>query len=804
MPSDIPPQLIDQPQQLKDKLDLTTRAIQEEFYEAVAGVFVMGSITKEATPTSDLDVVVVYDDGYFQKNFTEIKPKLNRIADEINRVLPEHELVLWASKNDHYRTLLPDISYLRANLPSTTDRLDAWCGLAKHTLLNYEASSHTTILGDFTVNATKLIMLNEAGELFLLSTRTLAEGITELTSGEARVRRAGINHVAKSGLRAVYAVLLRKDQQPRNSYFDIWQESLRLVSPQHHQIVTHLYEVKSGKRSDLMSTQSLLEFLRYCEMEIADAPSLEMTGLSRDRTGAEAFAFPSDLLFKTSAPVSEYCRFLGFHRSFLNSLYFLMSSEAIAWRLISAGISDLNVLDFYYEELMAVVSVASMSPGGVHLVVGRNERHEINLELGLKLLQGLAPRLQELASHYLNAEHDQFSRPWLSLQTKLARLFVVLQILSNVPDVLVSEHLIEELGKRVNSDCLSEAVLWECFLFRGIYSEAILEHFSNIALKLAQAGGVDLAQRILESVLLVNQTKEDAARELGHSDEARISFDQKLSRATQYYAVTFHRQGQFAKAKEQYLKSLALDPNNYSAIDDLTQLLLEHGPGPEMTELLEGLLAHFTTNKAEGRRQVSARFVSHAIDLKQRGNINEALTWYLHSIQVDPQYEKAHYNLALLYEKTKDLDRAEESYRKAIALNVNYTHAYVNLAMLQERKQDYDAAIGILSDAVNRGIADEKLFANLANNYLFRGELEAAKANYQKALAVNGNHADALNGMGAILLQGEKEPDLNSLVLAASYFQKALESDPTFEGAKANYYHALAKIYALPGSSFDV
>jgi Tfp pilus assembly protein PilF/predicted nucleotidyltransferase len=797
--SDSLPGIVEWQPGLKRKLDLTKQAIQREFSGNVVGVFVMGSITKEPTTTSDLDVVVVYEDGYFQNNFIDIKQKLNLVAGEINRTLPDHELVLWASKKDHYRTLLPDISYLRANLPTSNDRLDAWCGLAKNTLLHYEASSCSTILGDFALNAPKSIMPNEAAELFLLSTRTLAEGLTELASQNSTVKRSGANHIAKAGLRAAYAAMLRKDMQPRNSYFAIWQDSLRLAPVQHQPLITHLYELKMGKRSDLVPAESLLDFLRYCELQIADIPRPQISGQSIGRTGTEVFAFSPESLFTKDAPVGEYRRFLGFQKNFPNSLYFLMSSEEIARRFIAAGISDGDVLDFYFEDLMTVASIASMNPGGIRMIVGRNEKEEVTLELGLELLKGLRPKIEEVARLYLRSEHNEFSRPWLSTETKLARLLIMLQLLGQVPDTSVSASLLEELNRKVGDEEIAAAIEWECFLFSGLYSQPILEYFSELALKLAQAGAIALAQRILESVLFVNKTKDHAARELGVRDkEVLLEFDRKLSRATQYYALTFHRQGDAATAKQEYLHSLELDPNNYSAIDDLTQLLLEHDPGPEMVQLLEGLLKRFTTNESDGRRQVAGRYVAYAIHLKQSGNLSAAEQWYLRSIQADPQYEKSYYNLALLYEKTTDPETAKRYYRKAIELNPDYTKPYANLASLLENEQNYDDAIKILSQAVHRGVADEDVFANLGNNFLFRGEFDSASENYQKALEVNQNHANALNGMGAILLQARDQPDLNSLVLAASYFQKAFTADPTFEGATANYYRALAMIQALP------
>src|ERR1700760_3477671 len=103
---------------LTAKLELTKQLLLEEFAHDLVALLVMGSITHEATPTSDIDIAVVYRDRFHREHIADIKDRLHGLAAEINSRFPAHELVLWPSKLDHYRTFLPDVSYLRANLPS--------------------------------------------------------------------------------------------------------------------------------------------------------------------------------------------------------------------------------------------------------------------------------------------------------------------------------------------------------------------------------------------------------------------------------------------------------------------------------------------------------------------------------------------------------------------------------------------------------------------------------------------------------------------------------------------------------------
>ena len=781
---------------LKHKLDRTTKAVLKAFPNSVAGVFVMGSITREPTPTSDLDVAVVYEDAYFRKNFESSKRELSRISKKINKAFPDHELILWASKVDHYRTLLPDVSYLRANLPTSVDRLDAWCGLAKHTLLHYEASSSQIIHGSFFIRPLTGIIRSEAPELLLLATRTFAEGLAEVASSDMNVRRSGANHIAKAVLRAAYSVLIRKDRQPRNSYLEILESSIQIIPEEHHSTIKHFYEIKTGKRNDELPLKTALQFLKYCELQIADVTRLQFEGLARASAG-ESFGFNPASLFDGNSPINEYSRFPGLEKNFLHSLYFAMSAQEIAHRFSRSGVSDGHVLDFYFEELSALTAFALSSPSGLRVIIGQEEKEFIYLELGLKLLQGLSPNLHKLGKLYLNNERSEFDCPWLSTDTKMARLALLLIALNCVPDVDDSTELVEELRSRINTETLLGGVRWYGSLFTGVFSEQLVEHLGDLALKMYQAGDVTLAQNILESVLSVNKIKAQAVRELGIK-ESLTGLDKKLSRVTQCYGVTFHRQGKIGEAKEQYLRAMKLDPNNYSALDDLTQLLLDHEPSDETSKLIGEVLQRFTTSEPEARREVAARYTSHAINLKLAGELLEAKVWYLRAIEISPEFEKAYYNLALLYQAINDNKAAIQSYREAIKLNPQYVKAYVNLASIFENEQKLDSAIDLLTEAVRRGIGDEQVFTNLGNCLWRRGDNKRARESYQCALKVDQNYANALNGMGILLIENEGFWDLKSLVLAASYFQRAFTADPTFEGARLNYYRVLAQSYNLP------
>lgn len=141
-----------------------------------------------------------------------------------------------------------------------------------------------------------------------------------------------------------------------------------------------------------------------------------------------------------------------------------------------------------------------------------------------------------------------------------------------------------------------------------------------------------------------------------------------------------------------------------------------------------------------------------AINLVQRGEIDEAISHYDKALELDPSYGEAHYNLANALIRQKRVDEAIGHYEKAVALNPNNTMAYYNLG-------------SVLVQA---------------------GRTEEGIARYHKALELNPNNAAALNNLGAALLR------LGRMEEAMAYYSKALQLDPN--NAEANYNLANALV----------
>lgn len=79
-------------------------------------------------------------------------------------------------------------------------------------------------------------------------------------------------------------------------------------------------------------------------------------------------------------------------------------------------------------------------------------------------------------------------------------------------------------------------------------------------------------------------------------------------------------------------------------------------------------------------------------EAQERGDIDEAISWYQKAANLDPNYAAPHNDLGILFETKGWLDRAESEYQKALAIDPDYKKAYTNLALLYERKGELEKA----------------------------------------------------------------------------------------------------------------
>ena len=108
------------------------------------------------------------------------------------------------------------------------------------------------------------------------------------------------------------------------------------------------------------------------------------------------------------------------------------------------------------------------------------------------------------------------------------------------------------------------------------------------------------------------------------------------------------------------------------------------------------------------------KLVTEAIKLREEEKLEEALALLAEAESVDPMYEESYYWASGIYNDLEDYDKARE----------------------------------ILQNALSRGLTSARLHDATGDNFLKRGDYEAAILQYEKAILIEPNYALALSGIG--------------------------------------------------------
>ena len=165
----------------------------------------------------------------------------------------------------------------------------------------------------------------------------------------------------------------------------------------------------------------------------------------------------------------------------------------------------------------------------------------------------------------------------------------------------------------------------------------------------------------------------------------------------------------------------------------------------------------------------SKLYVAKAIHAYRQGKIANSSYFYRKSIQLDPTFSHAYYNLAFNVEVyDQDFDEAKKLYEKAIKLGPKDTRAMNNLAGLYSKElHNPKKARDLYEQALDINPYDAEAHYNLATlvNKYFTDDKEIAKQHYEIALDIMPDFADALHNYA--LLMSEVYGDVNTGITIA-------------------------------------
>ena len=222
------------------------------------------------------------------------------------------------------------------------------------------------------------------------------------------------------------------------------------------------------------------------------------------------------------------------------------------------------------------------------------------------------------------------------------------------------------------------------------------------------------------------------------NDEKDLTVDQTFD-----LAVRNHQNSNFHDAQNYYQKVLKIDPNHFTALNNLGAIY-------------QSIKDH-----------------------------QKAKDCYERAIEINPNYADAYNNLGLVFHGQEDYQKAKSCYEKTIEINPNYVGAHNNLGVIykelgenQKAKECFKKVIEINPDHINTHFNLGIIFKELEEN-------QKAKRCFKKVIEINPNYSEAHNNLGNVF------KDLGNLQKAEECYEKAIKLKPNYKDAYDNLDYLL-------------
>jgi len=212
-------------------------------------------------------------------------------------------------------------------------------------------------------------------------------------------------------------------------------------------------------------------------------------------------------------------------------------------------------------------------------------------------------------------------------------------------------------------------------------------------------------------------------------------------------------------------------------------------------------------------------FFQRAVSFHQSGELDEALHWYLKTLQFQPEnvdvltrlglayqahgkkeeaiesFRKvvtlrpdiavAHYNLANVLQEHGSVSEAVEGFRKAASINPGFFEAHGNLGVALRKQGKLDEAIASCRKAVSINPSIAEAHSNLGTAQKQQGDFDGAVASFQQAVSIKPEFAEAHSNLGSVLREQGK---LNEAAVSS---ERAISLNPSIAEAHSNLGNVL-------------
>jgi tetratricopeptide (TPR) repeat protein len=272
--------------------------------------------------------------------------------------------------------------------------------------------------------------------------------------------------------------------------------------------------------------------------------------------------------------------------------------------------------------------------------------------------------------------------------------------------------------------------------------------------KLHQAGRIDEAQHVYNTVLMQNPN---------HFDSLHLS------------GVIDYQNGNLDQAFEKISKALLIKPENALALSNLGSVL------NAMAEFESALVQYDKSLNINPRGYEVWSYKGNV--LQTLGRIDEAKVCHKNALSIEPNYAVGLLNIGAAYLASKEYEYALNYFYQALARDDRLHQAWVNIGFALNELKRFSEAKDVLENAIaiNRNVAEAYLNRGIANHGL--GCYVEAINDFTKAINLRNSYPEAWYSIGVALRMLEQFDD------ADKAFDVAIQLNNQYGEAYLNKSH---------------
>ena len=197
-----------------------------------------------------------------------------------------------------------------------------------------------------------------------------------------------------------------------------------------------------------------------------------------------------------------------------------------------------------------------------------------------------------------------------------------------------------------------------------------------------------------------------------------------------------HRAEAFGNARDSLRKSLEANPANVEVLDSLVNVTRYLGEAR--------ILEQESRKKLEANPREFQSLYSLAALMSLEERYVDSLNYFQRAEEVRPGSQILLFNHAFALSKIGEVDRAIDKYTQALRIDPIFDEAHYNIALLYVGKNDYDSAIAHLADVLGREPAHVRANMKLAEIYAYQRKLPLARQHLQQVLKASPQDPQAL------------------------------------------------------------